>query len=216
MHFTFSKVFVLFQSREVNRNNKKDVKEANKYFFIESTIALFISFLINVFVVAVFAQAFYKKTNMEVVSLQRFIALSPQRKAVLSPAFDHCDCVCVCFGLQNQLCNQTGSPHTDLFPLNNETLQVDIYKGVRVVFRPRCQPGCCHLVAEGVVMTWSCFFQGVVLGCFFGPAALYIWAVGILAAGQSSTMTGTYSGQFVMEVQALVSVHLGSFSRSSV
>uniref|UniRef100_A0A3Q4NBK7 Solute carrier family 11 member 2 n=1 Tax=Neolamprologus brichardi TaxID=32507 RepID=A0A3Q4NBK7_NEOBR len=41
--------------------------------------------------------------------------------------------------------------------------------------------------------------EGVVLGCFFGPAALYIWAVGILAAGQSSTMTGTYSGQFVME-----------------
>ncbi|XP_044540397.1 natural resistance-associated macrophage protein 2-like, partial [Gracilinanus agilis] len=40
---------------------------------------------------------------------------------------------------------------------------------------------------------------GVVLGCYFGPAALYIWAVGILAAGQSSTMTGTYSGQFVME-----------------
>lgn len=96
MHFTFSKVFVLFQSREVNRNNKKDVKEANKYFFIESTIALFISFLINVFVVAVFAQAFYKKTNMEVVSLQRFIALSPQWKAVLSPAFNRCDCVCVC------------------------------------------------------------------------------------------------------------------------
>lgn len=43
--------------------------------------------------------------------------------------------------------------------------------------------------------------QGVVLGCFFGPAALYIWAIGILAAGQSSTMTGTYSGQFVMEVR---------------
>lgn len=44
--------------------------------------------------------------------------------------------------------------------------------------------------------------QGIVLGCYFGPAALYIWAVGILAAGQSSTMTGTYSGQFVMEVGA--------------
>lgn len=43
--------------------------------------------------------------------------------------------------------------------------------------------------------------QGVVLGCVFGPAALYIWAIGILAAGQSSTMTGTYSGQFVMEVR---------------
>uniref|UniRef100_A0A8C5H832 Natural resistance-associated macrophage protein 2-like n=1 Tax=Gouania willdenowi TaxID=441366 RepID=A0A8C5H832_GOUWI len=125
----------LVKSRDVDRKNKNDVKEANKYFFIESTIALFISFLINVFVVAVFAQAFYNKTNMDV----------------------------------NAECNMTGSPHTDLFPLNNATLEVDIYKG------------------------------GVVLGCFFGPAALYIWAIGILAAGQSSTMTGTYSGQFVME-----------------
>ncbi|XP_060714305.1 natural resistance-associated macrophage protein 2 [Tachysurus vachellii] len=125
----------LVKSRDVNRANKREVKEANKYFFIESCIALFVSFLINVFVVAVFAESFYNKTNMEV----------------------------------NEQCNQTGSVHTDLFPLNNNTLQVDIYKG------------------------------GVVLGCFFGPAALYIWAVGILAAGQSSTMTGTYSGQFVME-----------------
>lgn len=40
---------------------------------------------------------------------------------------------------------------------------------------------------------------GIFLGCTFGVAALYIWAVGILAAGQSSTMTGTYAGQFVME-----------------
>lgn len=40
---------------------------------------------------------------------------------------------------------------------------------------------------------------GIFLGCMFGSAALYIWAVGILAAGQSSTMTGTYAGQFAME-----------------
>ncbi|XP_074525439.1 natural resistance-associated macrophage protein 2 [Halichoeres trimaculatus] len=125
----------LVKSRAIDRKDKKEVQEANKYYFIESAIALFVSFLINVFVVAVFAEAFYNKTNMEV----------------------------------NQECNATGSPHTDLFPLNNDTLEVDIYKG------------------------------GVVLGCFFGPAALYIWAIGILAAGQSSTMTGTYSGQFVME-----------------
>lgn len=48
-----------------------------------------------------------------------------------------------------------------------------------------------------------CIFQGVFLGCQFGLAAMYIWAVGILAAGQSSTMTGTYTGQFVMEVCAI-------------
>uniref|UniRef100_A0A8C2G619 Solute carrier family 11 member 2 n=1 Tax=Cyprinus carpio TaxID=7962 RepID=A0A8C2G619_CYPCA len=123
----------LVKSRDINRENKKEVKEANKYYFIESSIALFVSFLINVFVVAVFAEAFYGRTNMEVVSTSYLL------------------------------------PVGQLFPANNETLEVDIYKG------------------------------GVVLGCFFGPAALYIWAIGILAAGQSSTMTGTYSGQFVME-----------------
>ncbi|XP_040917118.1 natural resistance-associated macrophage protein 2-like isoform X1 [Toxotes jaculatrix] len=85
----------LVKSREVDRSNKKEVKEANKYFFIESTIALFVSFLINVFVVAVFAEAFYKRTNTEVHSV----------------------------------CNQSGSPHSHLFPLNNETLEVDIYRG---------------------------------------------------------------------------------------
>ncbi|MBW01376.1 Natural resistance-associated macrophage protein 2, partial [Eschrichtius robustus] len=125
----------LVKSRQVDRANKEEVREANKYFFIESCIALFVSFIINVFVVSVFAEAFFEKTNKQVV----------------------------------EVCRNISSPHTHLFPDDNSTLTVDIYKG------------------------------GVVLGCYFGPAALYIWAVGILAAGQSSTMTGTYSGQFVME-----------------
>nr|XP_033791761.1 natural resistance-associated macrophage protein 2 isoform X2 [Geotrypetes seraphini] len=125
----------LVKSREVNRANKKEVREANKYFFIESSVALFVSFIINVFVVSVFAEAFFGQSNSQVY----------------------------------EVCKNSSSPHSKLFPNNNETLEVDIYKG------------------------------GVVLGCYFGPAALYIWAVGILAAGQSSTMTGTYSGQFVME-----------------
>ncbi|VDL93537.1 unnamed protein product [Schistocephalus solidus] len=40
---------------------------------------------------------------------------------------------------------------------------------------------------------------GIFLGCEFGIVALFIWAVGLLAAGQSSTMTGTYAGQYTME-----------------
>jgi NRAMP (natural resistance-associated macrophage protein)-like metal ion transporter len=52
---------------------------------------------------------------------------------------------------------------------NNETFDADLYKG------------------------------GIFLGCQFGFAAMIIWAIGILAAGQSSTMTGTYAGQFAME-----------------
>ncbi|NWU00894.1 NRAM2 protein, partial [Urocynchramus pylzowi] len=125
----------LVKSRQVNRADKREVREANKYFFIESCIALFVSFIINIFVVTVFAEAFFNKTNADV----------------------------------NQVCANSSIPHSSHFPNNSDTLEVDIYKG------------------------------GVVLGCYFGPAALYIWAIGILAAGQSSTMTGTYSGQFVME-----------------
>lgn len=52
----------------MNRANKQEVREANKYFFIESCIALFVSFIINVFVVSVFAEAFFEKTNEQVVS----------------------------------------------------------------------------------------------------------------------------------------------------
>jgi natural resistance-associated macrophage protein len=33
----------------------------------------------------------------------------------------------------------------------------------------------------------------------FGDGARIVWAIGLLAAGQSSTMTGTYAGQFVMQ-----------------
>ncbi|XP_033763009.1 natural resistance-associated macrophage protein 2-like isoform X1 [Pecten maximus] len=123
----------LVKSREVDKTDKQEVKEANKYFFIEAAIALFVSFIINLFVTAVFAEGFNVQNSTEVYS--------------------------------NCLLNDI--PHADVF--NTSSLDVDIFKG------------------------------GVFLGCQFGLAAMYIWAVGILAAGQSSTMTGTYTGQFVME-----------------
>ncbi|XP_008108433.1 natural resistance-associated macrophage protein 1 isoform X2 [Anolis carolinensis] len=129
----------LVKTRDVDRTNKKAVKEANKYFLIESTIALFVSFLINLFVMAVFGQAFFHKQNKDVHD--------------------------VCAN-QSMFSNHSIFPN---FPDDNNTVSVDIFQG------------------------------GIILGCYFGPIALYIWAVGILAAGQSSTMTGTYAGQFVME-----------------
>lgn len=134
----------LVKSREVDRNDPKAVKEANMYYFIESAIALFVSLIINIFVVAVFAEAFHGKTYAQVY---------PQ-------------------------CNEKQISQAEIFNVNaskdpsihwNSTIDGDLYKG------------------------------GVFLGCVFGAAALYIWGIGILAAGQSSTMTGTYSGQFAME-----------------
>lgn len=44
------------------------MSEANYYFFIESSFAVFVSFIINVFVVGVFAHGLNGKTNVEVVS----------------------------------------------------------------------------------------------------------------------------------------------------
>ncbi|XP_061465267.1 natural resistance-associated macrophage protein 1 isoform X2 [Rhineura floridana] len=129
----------LVKTRDVDRTDKKAVKEANMYFLVESTIALFVSFLINLFVMAVFGQAFYHQTNKEV---------------------------------HNICANASIFSNSSIFPKfpdNNETVSVDIFQG------------------------------GLILGCYFGAVALYIWAIGILAAGQSSTMTGTYAGQFVME-----------------
>merc|ERR1712013_383101 len=59
----------LVKSRDIDRTKKSEVKEANMYFFIEAAIALFGSFLINIFVVSVFAEGLYDKTNAEIHSL---------------------------------------------------------------------------------------------------------------------------------------------------
>lgn len=126
----------LVKSRRVDRKNRNRVAEANKYFTLESAIALFISFFINLFVVAVFAHGLYQKTNADVLQM------------------------CI---------DRHDIPDAGIFPNNTDPVEVDIYKG------------------------------GIYLGCQFGAIAMFIWGIGIFAAGQSSTMTGTYTGQFVME-----------------
>lgn len=57
----------LVKSRDVDRTKPKKVREANYYFFIEAAVALFVSFIINVFVVAVFANGLSGQTNENIV-----------------------------------------------------------------------------------------------------------------------------------------------------
>eukprot|EP01135_Chromosphaera_perkinsii_P003075 Nk52_evm22s234 gene=Nk52_evmTU22s234 len=102
----------LVQSRKIDRKTDKKVYEAIFYCWIESSVALLASFIINLFVVSVFADAFF------------------------------------------------GTPGADDIGLS----------------------GAGDKLAEK-----------------YGEYAKYIWACGIFAAGQSSTMTGTYVGQFVMQ-----------------
>nr|KYP51663.1 Metal transporter Nramp3 [Cajanus cajan] len=104
----------LVQSRQVDRNKKGRVQEALNYYSIESTLALIVSFIINIFVTTVFAKGFYG----------------------------------------SELANSIG------------------------------------LVNAGQ------YLQETYGGGLF--PILYIWGIGLLAAGQSSTITGTYAGQFIM------------------
>ncbi|KQJ86130.1 metal transporter Nramp6 [Brachypodium distachyon] len=104
----------LVQSRKVDPSKEYRVREALRYYSIESTIALAISFMINLFVTTVFAKGFYG--TKEAGSI----------------------------GLENA----------------GQYLQEKFGGG----FLP----------------------------------ILYIWGIGLLAAGQSSTITGTYAGQFIM------------------
>ncbi|MED6162029.1 Natural resistance-associated macrophage protein 2 [Stylosanthes scabra] len=104
----------LVQSRKIDPQKKGRVQEAINYYTIESTVALAVSFMINLFVTTVFAKGFY------------------------------------------------GSKQADSIGLVNAGQYLEEKYG----------------------------------GGMF--PILYIWGIGLLAAGQSSTITGTYAGQFIM------------------
>ncbi|XP_038721596.1 metal transporter Nramp3-like [Tripterygium wilfordii] len=104
----------LVQSREIDHSKKFRVQEALKYYSIESTLALLVSFIINLFVTTVFAKGFYGTDLADNIGLEN---------------------------AGTYLQEKYGS---GIFPI------------------------------------------------------LYIWGIGLLAAGQSSTITGTYAGQFIM------------------
>lgn len=104
----------LVQSRKIDTGKKGRIQEALNYYSIESSVALFVSFMINLFVTTVFAKGFYGTKEADSIGL-----------------------------------------------VNAGQYLQDKYGG----------------------------------GVF---PILYIWGIGLLAAGQSSTITGTYAGQFIM------------------
>lgn len=104
----------LVQSRKIDPKKKGRVQEAINYYTIESSAALFVSFMINLFVTTVFAKGFYGTKQ-----------------------------------------------------------------------------------ADGIGLVNAGQYLEQKYGGGFMPV-LYIWGIGLLAAGQSSTITGTYAGQFIM------------------
>ncbi|KAI3886920.1 hypothetical protein MKW92_037387 [Papaver armeniacum] len=59
----------LVQSRKIDIEKKGRVQEALNYYSIEATVALIISFMINLFVTTVFAKSFYGTDNAEHIGL---------------------------------------------------------------------------------------------------------------------------------------------------
>ncbi|EIE23174.1 Nramp-domain-containing protein [Coccomyxa subellipsoidea C-169] len=55
---------------------------------------------------------------------------------------------------------------------------------------------------------------GAYLGETFGASMRIIWAIGLLAAGQSSTITGVYTGQFVMS--GFLNLRISQWKRISI
>ncbi|OIW04622.1 hypothetical protein TanjilG_30520 [Lupinus angustifolius] len=105
----------LVQSRDIDIHNKSQVQEVINYYSIESSVALLITLVINLFVITVFARVFYGTEQAKDIGL---------------------------VNAGQYLEEKYGG---GLFPI------------------------------------------------------LYIWGIGLLAAGQSSTITGTYAGQFITE-----------------
>lgn len=56
----------LVKSRKIDRNKKAEVKDANRYVFIEAALALGTSLLINIAVTAVFAHGLYGMSNKNI------------------------------------------------------------------------------------------------------------------------------------------------------
>ncbi|KAJ7962122.1 Metal transporter [Quillaja saponaria] len=104
----------LVQLRKIDPSKKGQVQEALNYYSMESSVALSICFIINLFVTSVFAKGFYGTNQADSIGL---------------------------VNAGHYLEEKYGG---GLFPI------------------------------------------------------LYIWGIGLLAAGQSSTITGTYAGQFIM------------------
>ena len=55
---------------------------------------------------------------------------------------------------------------------------------------------------------------GTFLGNKYGVEMALVWAIGLLAAGQSSIMTGTYAGQFVMS--GFLNLKMGPYKRALI
>ena len=154
----------LVMSRDIDRSRPYKIREANWYFALEAAMALFVSLLINMAVVSVFARGFYSESCE---SFQSTLTLEPSGDTVNPPY------ACV--------------PYYALDESDGHLVE-------------HTQVPCTSSGGNaGTCMPIGLQGAGYALQSLLGDKARVLWAIGLLGAGQSSTMSGTYAGQFVME-----------------
>ncbi|DBA00250.1 TPA: hypothetical protein N0F65_007894 [Lagenidium giganteum] len=179
----------LVQARGINPYNKRAVREANFYFSIEAFAALFVSFLINGAVICAFASTFYS-TQCDELSTKSMSAIMghgiqtsciPMNTALASgsPIYD---------AYTGAVCHFPG----ECTPCYIDKHRVDpSANGMDFVLVSMPNAGYCQQI--GLAAAGDAVKEAL------GNYAKVMWALGLLASGQASTMTGTYAGQFVME-----------------
>lgn len=193
----------LVQARGLDPRNKRIVREANFYFSLESAVALFVSFLINAAVICVFASSFFSS---------QCAALSTSAISSLAGSGVQTSCIPVNAALQS------GDAIYDAFTGNVCTFGAGGSSGWWDAVTTatggvvHCTP--CYVDGHGDPVAIQDFGDapnagycqeiglskaGEAVRESLGGYAKVVWAIGLLASGQASTMTGTYAGQFVME-----------------
>jgi len=159
----------LVTSRKLNRNNSPRVRESLKYNTIESSLALLVSFLINLAVVATFASSYFQKECASRCegSFQGCVPVLGLDSTFINPG----------------LCLPGGG-------FSNVT-QTCVPAGFSGTQQPAGGFVCANIGLNNAGEALEHVFPHT-------NAAKYIWGIGLLAAGQASTITGTYAGQFVM------------------
>uniref|UniRef100_A0A7S2Y3E1 Natural resistance-associated macrophage protein n=1 Tax=Fibrocapsa japonica TaxID=94617 RepID=A0A7S2Y3E1_9STRA len=154
----------LVLTRDIDRNDPRKIREANKYLSIDSGMAVFVTFLINITVIGSFAYNFY------------------------DPECAHAEVPSACV-------SNTAFHNEDASAQGIQVLGV-------------CDGG------QGVCQEIGLSMAGEALRESLGGNAKTLWAIGLLASGQSATMAGAYAGQFVM--QGFLDMKVPTWSRALI
>ncbi|KAG1703451.1 hypothetical protein DVH05_007399 [Phytophthora capsici] len=191
----------LVQERKIDTRSPQRVKEANFYFSLEAAMALFVSFLINAAVICSFASSFFSSqcyalssnpisslygTNIQTSCIPAKAALSSG--STIYDAFSGNICV---FGgvFDGNITADVMNSVTKCTPCYVDGRESSYTTVLDIVSGPTA--GYCQEIGLSEA--------GEAIRESLGGFAKVVWAIGLLASGQASTMTGTYAGQFVME-----------------